>query len=120
MNKKNYASFFYYYFLLFPHSTATLFFSLSLSLSFSPTIKTIQILPEEVQGSAGSLAASLNWGANLLVGSTFPSLLDKAGVTGSYGLYAALNVACFAFARARVVETARRPLAEARAAVAAG
>lgn len=79
-----------------------------------------EILPEAVQGSAGSLAAASNWLINLLVGSTFPILLSKAGVTGAYGLYAVLNVLCFFFVRARVVETARRPLAEARAAVAIG
>lgn len=79
-----------------------------------------EILPEEVQGSAGAAAAAGNWLANLLVGSTFPALLAKAGVTGAYGLYAVLNVGCFLFVRGRVVETARRPLAEARAAVANG
>ena len=79
-----------------------------------------EILPEEVQGSAGSLAAAGNWLGNLLVGSTFPALLAGAGVTGAYGLYAVLNVGCFLFVRSRVVETARRPLAEARAAVANG
>ena len=67
---------------------------------------------------AGALAAAANWAANLLVGSTFPALLAGAGVTGAYGLYAVLNVGCFLFVRRRVVETARRPLAEARAAVA--
>ena len=46
------------------------------------------------------------------------ALLAGAGVTGAYGLYAVLNVGCFLFVRRRVVETARRPLAEARAAVA--
>ena len=79
-----------------------------------------EILPEEIQGSAGAAAAAGNWLANLLVGSTFPALLAKAGVTGAYGLYAVLNVGCFLFVRGRVVETARRPLAEARAAVANG
>ena len=79
-----------------------------------------EILPEEAQGRAGGLAAASNWLGNLLVGSTFPILLSKAGVTGSYGLYAVLNVVCFLFVRSRVVETAGRPLAEARAAVASG
>jgi len=79
-----------------------------------------EVLPEEAQGGAGSLAAAGNWLANLLVGSTFPVLLAKTGVTGAYGLYAVLNVVCLFFVRARVVETARRPLAEARAAVANG
>jgi len=79
-----------------------------------------EVLPEEAQGGAGALAAAANWAANLLVGSTFPALLAGAGVTGAYGLYAVLNVGCFLFVRRRVVETARRPLAEARAAVANG
>ena len=79
-----------------------------------------EVLPEPVQGSAGALAAAGNWVANLLVGSSFPALLASGGVTGAYGLYAVLNVGCLLFVRSRVVETARRPLAEARAAVANG
>lgn len=54
-----------------------------------------EILPEEVQGSAGSLAAASNWLGNLLVGSTFPALLSKAGVTGAYGEFFFFLLALF-------------------------
>ncbi len=52
--------------------------------------------PPTTQGKAGALATSANWVANLIVGLTFPALLQVLGI-GSYALYAVCNVLSVAF-----------------------
>ncbi|THH19543.1 hypothetical protein EW146_g1641 [Bondarzewia mesenterica] len=44
----------------------------------------------EVRGIGASLATTTNWGANLLIGSTYLSLMDKITPAGAFGFYAGL------------------------------
>lgn len=43
-----------------------------------------------VRGIGTSLGTAVNWGANLLIGSTYLSLMDKITPAGAFGFYAGL------------------------------
>lgn len=44
----------------------------------------------EVRGIGTSLGTAVNWGANLLIGSTYLSLMDRITPAGAFGFYAGL------------------------------
>lgn len=74
-----------------------------------------EILPQEIMGTAQAACTSLNWLSNLVVGSTFPSMLAVLGIAGSYLVYASFNLVSFLFMRGHMVETKQRSVRDIRA-----
>ncbi|MEU0742347.1 sugar porter family MFS transporter [Streptomyces sp. NPDC006134] len=69
-----------------------------------------EILPLSVRGPATSLATLTVWGFDLLIAVTALSLISAVGRSGTFFLYAALNVLCVLFVALKVPETRNRPL----------
>jgi sugar porter (SP) family MFS transporter len=69
-----------------------------------------EIYPLKVRGSAISLAATANWGANFIVTISFLTLLSAIGGTGVFLLYGFLTLCALAFFIRRVPETKGRSL----------
>ncbi|BGP37650.1 hypothetical protein JCM10450v2_001573 [Rhodotorula kratochvilovae] len=53
---------------------------------------TIELIPLEVRGIGSSIAVAFQWAGNLIISSTFLSLLNAIGPAGTYGFFAGL---CF-------------------------
>ena len=79
-----------------------------------------EILPPAAAGRVGGAAAAANWMAAALVAATWPHIAATVGVAGGYVGYAAANALAAAWAAARVVESAGRPLEAVRATIAGG
>ncbi|GGJ82426.1 sugar porter family MFS transporter [Deinococcus aquiradiocola] len=64
-----------------------------------------EIYPQEVRGRAMSVATMANWGSNLIVALTFPLLIQAAGPSPTFFIYAAVTVLAFVFVLRLVPET---------------
>ncbi len=64
-----------------------------------------EIYPQDVRGRAMSVATMANWGSNLIVALTFPLLIQAAGPTPTFFIYAAVTVLAFVFVLRLVPET---------------
>ncbi|KAK4047036.1 hypothetical protein OIO90_006357 [Microbotryomycetes sp. JL221] len=49
-----------------------------------------ELFEMSVRGMGTSISTSCNWGGNLIIGSTFLSLIDRITAAGAFGLYAGL------------------------------
>ncbi|EMD36968.1 hypothetical protein CERSUDRAFT_83989 [Gelatoporia subvermispora B] len=68
----------------------------------------------EVRGIGTSLATTMNWGANLLIGSTYLSLMNAITPAGAFGFYAGLCLLGWIFCLFCFPETAGLSLEEVR------
>ena len=68
----------------------------------------------EVRGIGTSLATTTNWAGNLLIGSTYLSLMDKITPAGAFGFYAGLCFLGWVFVLFCFPETAGLGLEEVR------
>lgn len=64
-----------------------------------------ELFPNRLRGAGASISTMGNWGANLLISVTFLSLINFAGKSVTFWIYAALSVAAFAFCWYFVPET---------------
>jgi SP family galactose:H+ symporter-like MFS transporter len=64
-----------------------------------------EIYPLKVRSSTEGLAATFNWGSNLVVTLTFLTLLQSIGATRTFWLYGALAIAAWFFSYFLVPET---------------
>jgi len=71
-----------------------------------------EIYPLKVRGLAVSVATMANWGANLVVGLTFLTLIETLGRASTFWLFAVLCVANLVFVLRFVPETKGRSLEE--------
>jgi sugar porter (SP) family MFS transporter len=71
-----------------------------------------EIYPLQVRGTAMGVVTVVNWVANLLVALTFLGLIDFAGQSGTFWLYAGLSLAALLFTYFLVPETKGRSLEE--------
>ncbi|MGW5733396.1 MULTISPECIES: sugar porter family MFS transporter [Streptomyces] len=69
-----------------------------------------EILPLSVRGPATSLATVTVWGVDLLIAVTALTAIESIGRSGTFLIYALMNVACIAFVAAKVPETRGRSL----------
>jgi sugar porter (SP) family MFS transporter len=69
-----------------------------------------EILPLSVRGPATSLATVTVWGVDLLIAVTALTAIEAIGRSGTFLVYALMNVACIAFVAAKVPETRGRTL----------
>ncbi|GAA6019118.1 hypothetical protein JCM10207_006548 [Rhodosporidiobolus poonsookiae] len=56
---------------------------------------TIELIPLEVRGIGSSIAVAFQWAGNLIISSTFLSLLNAIGPAGTYGFFAGLTFLTF-------------------------
>jgi len=71
-----------------------------------------EIYPLNIRGLAMSAATVFNWGANLLVGITFLSLINILGRSGTFWLFAFMSIISWFFVWLFVPETKGRTLEE--------
>ncbi|MFI6122623.1 sugar porter family MFS transporter [Streptomyces sp. NPDC051064] len=71
-----------------------------------------EILPLSVRGPATSLATLTVWGFDLVIAITALSAINAIGRSGTFFVYAAMNVLCIAFVLLKVPETRKRSLEE--------
>jgi sugar porter (SP) family MFS transporter len=71
-----------------------------------------EIYPLKIRNSAEGLAATFNWGANLLVTLTFLTLVEKLGPSPTFWLYGLCAIAAGLFSYYFVPETKGRTLEE--------
>lgn len=69
-----------------------------------------EIYPLRIRNSCEGLAATFNWGSNLLVTLTFLTLLETLGASRTFWLYGACAIAAWIFSYYRVPETKGRTL----------
>ncbi|MGC9477613.1 sugar porter family MFS transporter [Streptomyces sp. WG4] len=69
-----------------------------------------EILPLSVRGPATSLATVTLWGVDLLIAVTALTAIEAIGRSGTFFVYALMNVACIGFVAAKVPETKGRSL----------
>ena len=71
-----------------------------------------EVYPLKIRNSAEGLAATFNWGANLVVTLTFLTLVDKLGPSLTFWVYGACAIAAGIFSYVYVPETKGRTLEE--------
>jgi sugar porter (SP) family MFS transporter len=71
-----------------------------------------EIYPLKIRNSAEGLAATFNWGANLLITLTFLTLVEKLGPSGTFWIYGISAIAAGVFSYFYVPETKGRSLEE--------
>ncbi|CAN7977150.1 unnamed protein product, partial [Ixodes persulcatus] len=71
-----------------------------------------EIFPMAVRGRAISVAASMNWAANMAVSATFLTLLDALGISNTLLLYSAMCLLALVFVFFCVPETKHKSLEE--------
>jgi len=64
-----------------------------------------EIYPLRIRGRAMSLATVANWGFNMLVASTFLTLIDKLGKAGTFWLFGAITILGIIFSYFFIPET---------------
>ncbi|MDG9728399.1 MFS transporter [Streptomyces sp. DH41] len=69
-----------------------------------------EIVPLSVRGPATSLATVTLWGVDLLIAVTALTAIQAIGRSGTFFVYALMNVACIAFVAAKVPETRGKSL----------
>ncbi|TCN28133.1 D-xylose transporter XylE [Mesobacillus foraminis] len=83
------------------------------NLSFGPLVWVLaaEIFPNKIRGQLMAITVVANWGSNLLISSTFPSLLEiSAGV--AYSFYGVMCILSFLFVWKWVPETKGKTLEE--------
>jgi len=73
-----------------------------------------ELFPLEVRGIGTSLSTATNWSANLLINSTYLSLMAKITPSGAFGFYAGLCALGYIFVVFCFPETAGLSLEEVR------
>jgi SP family arabinose:H+ symporter-like MFS transporter len=86
--------------------------SFAFAMGTVPWIVISEIFPTKVRSRAASLATSALWATTLLVTSTFLSLLDIFGSSGTFAIYAFVSFLCLVYIWVFVPETGRRTLEE--------
>ncbi|NQU95071.1 MAG: sugar porter family MFS transporter [Candidatus Omnitrophica bacterium] len=82
---------------------SVMFYIASFAISLGPIFWLIisEIYPLKIRGRAMSIATMGNWGFNLLVASTFLTLINKLGKAGAFWFYAVVSIGgiifCFLF-----------------------
>jgi hypothetical protein len=71
-----------------------------------------EIYPLKIRSSSQGLAATFNWGANLLVTLTFLTLVQALGASRIFWMFGVLTIAAWIFSYYLVPETKRRTLEE--------
>lgn len=71
-----------------------------------------EIYPLKIRSSSEGLAATFNWGSNLVVTLTFLTLVQRFGASSTFFLYALFAVAAWIFSYKYVPETKGRTLEE--------
>ena len=71
-----------------------------------------ELFPLEVRGIGSSLCTTTNWAANLLIGATYLSLMDRITPAGAFGFYAGLCLLGWIFCLFCFPETAGLTLEE--------
>jgi len=71
-----------------------------------------EIYPLKIRNSSEGLAATFNWGSNLVVTLTFLTLVQRIGASKTFLLYALFAMAAWFFSFRRVPETKGRTLEE--------
>ena len=71
-----------------------------------------ELFPLEVRGIGASLCTTTNWAANLLIGATYLSLMDRITPAGAFGFYAGLCLLGWIFCLFCFPETAGLTLEE--------
>src|ERR1700682_4653756 len=71
-----------------------------------------EIYPLKIRNSAEGVAATLNWGSNLLITSTFLTLVERFGPSWTFWLYGVSAIAAWIFSYYFVPETKGRTLEE--------
>lgn len=79
-----------------------------------------ELFPLEVRGLGTSLSTATNWSSNLLINSTYLSLMDKIKPSGAFGFYAGLCALGYIFVVFCFPETAGLSLEEVRGAFGKG
>jgi len=79
-----------------------------------------EIYPLKIRGLAMSTATMFNWGANLVIGITFLTLIHVAGKSGTFWIYGALGILAWLFVYLWVPETKGKSLEEIEAHFRAG
>ena len=79
---------------------------------FQPHFHRMMAHREQVRGIGTSLSTATNWAANLLIGSTYLSLMDKITPAGAFGFYAGLCLLGWIFVLTCFPETAGLSLEE--------
>ena len=82
------------------------------AMSLAPVTWVIisEIFPNRIRGAAMSIAVAALWIACFILTYTFPLLNARLGPAGTFGLYAGICVAGFAFIAARLPETKGKTL----------
>lgn len=93
---------------------SVIFYIASFAISLGPIfwLMISEIYPLNIRGRAMSLATVANWGFNMLVASTFLTLIEKLGKAGAFWFYSVLCVFCLIFCYAYVPETKGHSLEE--------
>jgi len=79
-----------------------------------------ELFPLEVRGIGTSLSTATNWSANLLINSTYLSLMARITPSGAFGFYAGLVALGYVFIVGCFPETAGLSLEEVREAFGKG
>jgi MFS family permease len=69
-----------------------------------------EILPLSVRGPATSLATTTVWGFDLIISMTALTMVRSMGLSGTFLVYAVMNVLCIVFVLRKVPETRGRTL----------
>jgi SP family xylose:H+ symportor-like MFS transporter len=69
-----------------------------------------EIFPNRIRGLAVSLSVSALWISSFLLTFSFPLLMGRLGVAGTFWIYAAICIAGFCFVFGRVPETKGKTL----------
>ncbi|KAI5480142.1 MFS transporter, SP family, arabinose:H+ symporter [Pseudohyphozyma bogoriensis] len=69
-------------------------------VGFAPSLgtlsyTTIELIPLEVRGIGSSIAVACQWAGNLIISSTFLSMMNKIGPAGTYGFFAGFGLLTF-------------------------
>lgn len=82
----------------------------ALGMGPGPWLIISEIFPTKVRGRAASIATSTLWSGTLVVTFTFLTLVNILKLWGTFAIYGALSLACFAFIWKMVPETKGRTL----------
>ncbi|MDT8859249.1 D-xylose transporter XylE [Alkalihalobacillus sp. MEB130] len=83
------------------------------NLSFGPLVWVLasELFPNQIRGQVMAITVVANWSCNLLISSTFPSLLEISSVM-TYGFYGLMCILSFVFVWKWVPETKGKSLEE--------
>ncbi len=83
------------------------------NLSFGPLVWVLasELFPNKIRGQVMAITVVANWGSNLLISSTFPSLLE-VGAGVAYSFYGIMCILSFIFVWKLVPETKGKTLEE--------